>query len=812
MRLITFLISIICGVGLMISAPLSYNGCTPESGSEVTSFEDIVLSFDLSGVIEEYGQDEWGICVNSLYSEMSPERNKIAALYKGSVEDGEFLCYLAETIKATKEEFKVGNEIHLRFPNIEVVPGQLYTIYITYDFFAGRKSDKKSWVTATKYSCFANPLTLTFIGASETKKVLLANEWSIEDNASLDAISSVNVKFNYDVALVGTPTVNLNEGSYTMVSTSDISVDPNDPKSLVINFPETKLYNGHNYNIVLPAGAVCVAGESEIVNEEVSLSVTGSGYRYFGTGRVSPANGSTNILDEIYIPFKFPKIEGADFSYGFVNVSGATYPLKCYKGNVTLEQAKEKNPDHIIIEKDMDNSSLKYGVNFALEAGQEYTFIMDEGAVKAYAIGDPRNSYLKDYISEAVELHYTTPTLESLPELVLPKSDIEEGASLESIETVTLANAYYVYNDTHYVLAVSPDVSYKTSGVLYEVLTDGSEKEIKRFQASKNGKDAIDLQVNEPLYQGKTYRIVIPEGTFIPFQSNFLKQFVGNKEYSITVTGAKSTESASEFTSSLIEGQKLSHVSVVSFYTAGDVKATDNAKLEIRNGEETVASAPVRVAKEEGYTHVYADFSGEGHQPFATEKGVNYSAVLPQGAVAETANENLLNKEYSVPFTGMASDPVYHNVTLSIDNAVAQTSTVEEGKTVSFKLTPVDDLWTVESVSNATLDEASGMYVTEPVKADTEVKATFALVNPVDFDFTTGVREVPAGCAYSVRSEGEMLIIEGVTAGDNIRIYTTGGTLIADKTVPADMSVAAMNLAPGIYIVAINNTTLKIRH
>ena len=115
----------------MISAPLSYNGCTPESGSEVTSFEDIVLSFDLSGVIEEYGQDEWGICVNSLYSEMSPERNKIAALYKGSVEDGEFLCYLAETIKATKEEFKVGNEIHLRFPNIEVVPGQLYTIEFT---------------------------------------------------------------------------------------------------------------------------------------------------------------------------------------------------------------------------------------------------------------------------------------------------------------------------------------------------------------------------------------------------------------------------------------------------------------------------------------------------------------------------------------------------------------------------------------------------------------------------------------------------------------------------------------------------------
>lgn len=812
MRFLSLILCIICGGVLASGAPLSYKGSTPEDGGSVTSFDDIVLHFDLSDIISEYGDADWGICCNAFYHKRKPTEEKSAALYKGTPEDGTFLARLSEIRDVKHSGFQTGGDFHLNFPNIQIESGQTYTLVISYEMYAGRPSIDTSWLTDTKLSFFENPLRITFVGADEVQKVLLANEWSIEDNASLDAISSVCVKFNYDVALVGTPTVNLNEGSYTMVSTSNISVDPNDSKSLVINFPETKLYNGHNYNIVLPAGAVCVAGESETVNEEVSLSVTGTGYRYFGTGRVSPANGSTNILDEIYIPFKFPKIEGSDFSYGFVNVSGATYPLKCYKGNITLEQAKEQNPDHIIIEKDMDNSSLKYGVNFALEARQEYTFIMDEGAVKAYAIGDPRNSYLKDYISEAVELHYTTPTLESLPELVLPKSDIEEGASLESIETVTLANAYYVYNDTQYVLAVSPDVSYKTSGVLYEVLTDGSEKEIKRFQASKNGKDAIDLQVNEPLYQGKTYRIVIPEGTFIPFQSNFLKQFVGNKEYSITVTGAKSTESASEFTSSLIEGQKLSHVSVVSFYTAGDVKATDNAKLEIRNGEETVASAPVRVAKEEGYTHVYADFSGEGHQPFATEKGVNYSAVLPQGAVAETANENLLNKEYSVPFTGMASDPVYHNVTLSIDNAVAQTSTVEEGKTVSFKLTPVDDLWTVESVSNATLDEASGMYVTEPVKADTEVKATFALVNPVDFDFTTGVREVPAGCAYSVRSEGEMLIIQGVTAGDNIRIYTTGGTLIADKTVPADMSVAAMNLASGIYIVAINNTTLKIRH
>lgn len=135
-------------------------------------------------------------------------------------------------------------------------------------------------------------MTITFVcvGGSNAQKILKYESWSFQNinHNHTESISQVSVKFNYEVALVGTPTVNLNEGSYTMVSTSDISVDPNDSKSVVINFPETKLYNGHNYNIVIPAGAICVARESETVNEEVSLSVTGSGYRYFGYRTCQP--------------------------------------------------------------------------------------------------------------------------------------------------------------------------------------------------------------------------------------------------------------------------------------------------------------------------------------------------------------------------------------------------------------------------------------------------------------------------------------------------------------------------------------------
>lgn len=810
MRLLQLLVCIICGGALIQAAPLSYIGSTPANNQNVSSFDDIVLHFDLTEVESEYGEGDWGICCSAIYSSRRPAEAKCATLYKGVVEDNDVIARLSSSRVVSSADFTVGADFHMQFPGVQIETGQIYTLVITYEMYAG-KSGETSWNTETKYSFFDNPLTLTFVGGDEVQKVLLDENWSIEENATLDAISSVNLKFNHEVDIIGTPSVSLNEGSYTMVSTSDVSIDPNDPTSVVINFPETQLYNGHNYNVVLPEGSVCVAGEPEIMNNEVSLSVTGTGYRYFGTGRISPANGSETTLDDIIIPFKFPTVEGSDFSYGFTNITGATYPLKFYTGNVSSEDVKDVVPEHLVTLGSLDNSKLTYKVDFALEAGQEYTLIMDEGTVKAYAIGDPRNSYLKDYISEAVELHYTTPSLESLPELVLPQSDIQDGSSLESVETITLTDAYYEYNDYSYVLGNADADMIKTAGILYEVLVDGSEREVKRFQASKSGQNIV-LHVNESLYDGKRYRIVVPAGTFIPFNSNFLKQFVGNKEYSISVTGAKSTESASEFTSGIVEGQKLSHVGVVSFYTDGEVTAADNAVLEIRNGEKTVASAPVRVAQEDGYSHVYADFADAAHQPFVTESGATYAAVLPQGTVVEAANGVLTNKEHSVSFVGMASEAVYHNVTLSLDNAVAQTSPVEEGKTLSFQLTPADDLWTVESVSNATLDAETGMYVTEPVNADVEVKAVFALVNPVDFDFTVGVEGVAAECSYRVYSEGELLVIEGVTAGDNIRIYTTGGTLMADKSVPSDVNTVSMNLANGIYIVAINGKTLKVQH
>ena len=251
---------------------------------------------------------------------------------------------------------------------------------------------------------------------------------------------------------------------------------------------------------------------------------------------------------------------------------------------------------------------------------------------------------------------------------------------------------------------------------------------------------------------------------------------------------------------------------MVSFYTESGVTPAENASLEIRRDNQTVATSPLRVVQENGYSHIYADFSDADHRAFVTESGISYHAVLPKGTLIDASNTELHNREYSVAFSGLetAATATYHNVTLTIDNAVAQTSEVEEGMTLGYTFTPADELWTLESVDGATLQ--NGEYVTAPVTADTEVKVRFAPARDVDFDFTTAIDGIIEGCSYRIYSDGAHLVIDGVSAGDRIRVYTTGGTLMADKIVPTDMTTARLTLEPGIYIIAINDTTLKVRH
>ena len=199
------------------------------------------------------------------------------------------------------------------------------------------------------------------------------------------------------------------------------------------------------------------------------------------------------------------------------------------------------------------------------------------------------------------------------------------------------------------------------------------------------------------------------------------------------------------------------------------------------------------------------------------EAGKTYTLKVPAGTFAPNAHANLAavaaNDELVYTYIGKAVPATeYVTVTYTIEGVSAMRHEVEKGKAVSFTLTPADELWTVGNVENATLDEGSGKYVTAPLEADHEVKASFALVNPVEFDFTTEVDEIEGELAHSIYSDGNNLVVNGVKGGDRIRVYTTAGALMADKTVPEGMDTASISLDHGVYIVAVNAHVYKARH
>ena len=199
------------------------------------------------------------------------------------------------------------------------------------------------------------------------------------------------------------------------------------------------------------------------------------------------------------------------------------------------------------------------------------------------------------------------------------------------------------------------------------------------------------------------------------------------------------------------------------------------------------------------------------------DAGKEYTLKIPANTFIPNVNENLAavagNDEILITVTGKAVPATeYVTVTYTIEGVSAMRHEVEKGKAVSFTLTPADELWTVGNVENATLDEGSGKYVTAPLEADHEVKASFALVNPVEFDFTTEVDEIEGELAHSIYSDGNNLVVNGVKGGDRIRVYTTAGALMADKTVPEGMDTASISLDHGVYIVAVNAHVYKARH
>ena len=572
-----------------------------------------------------------------------------------------------------------------------------------------------------------------------------------EQFSNLKSVQKVVLSFNEEVTVTPQSVATIVENDNTISTSKALYVSEDNSNSVVVEFEnEIPLYITHEYQLLIPENVIFSANNPSVgIDGAISLAYKGEDYHYLEGGRVYPRNNSElSWISEIRVPF--------NFETGY-NLGHAQATMKLYEGSM------ENTP----VELKCDASSLDNLViapyKFDLKPSTTYYVVLDAGQIFPAENNDWRKT-LKDTTNPEVVLTYTTPAELEVPSKVIVVVDPMEGADNDRLDTVTLnLNDYEFENNTYPVqLAIENPVA---------VFNDGTNDTQLQLTFNANEKKAT-CAVNRPLEAGKTYTLKVPAGTFAPDAHANLATVAANDELVYTFTGKAAP--VAEFVS-------------LSYTVDGEV----TVKTMVEKGK----PVSVSVTAPEGRQIESVTLDGT---PLTGEMDVYTIPALSEDA-------GLLVKLVPVVINR-------HNVTLTIDNAVAQTSTVEEGKTVSFMLTPVDDLWTVESVSNATLDEASGMYVTEPVKADVEVKAVMALAKPVDYDFMSGI-EAPAGCPLKVSSEGDRLIIAGVEPGDNIRIYTVGGSLMANLgAVPEGSSIVSFSLARGVYIIAVNNTTLKVNH
>ncbi|MDE6028337.1 MAG: hypothetical protein K2G23_09715 [Muribaculaceae bacterium] len=521
-------------------------------------------------------------------------------------------------------------------------------------------------------------------------------------------------------------------------------------------------------------------------------------------------------MDEITIPFNFPTAE--DKSYGFVNVDNGNkkWYLHIYEGPTAdgeeiLSVAATKIGD--------DNQSLIFRPDYAFKPQTEYTLVIPEGDVLAYEIGAPRETYLKDYISERVELHYTTPSVDALPAWLPAPVNMKNGDEVTELKYFLIDNPAYEYEGSNYSTISAVNTGAK--GILY-LLTEEGEQEVKIFSIlRKNLTSDSEIgngelsglyyvgEVNETLYEGNEYRIVLPANSYV-VNNAFIGQYVGNPEISVTLKGA--TPTVNDFgLKANIDDRIHSHADVFSFVTESEVKAGEGARMILKDGEENVADAPVYVSREANGHRVYADFGGK-----KLESGKSYDVVLPEGSVFAT-NGIVNNPEIKSAITAIPEAPAapeFVSIALNIDEYASATYRMVKGQESVLNLKAGDD-WKLESLflngEDVTVEvNENGLYTLPALDEDAILDAAYTYAREINYDFETGVgniQDVP----YSISKDGSHVLISGLNGGEQIAIYTVGGMKIASlDAVPADMHEASLALPEGqVYVILINGTSIK---
>lgn len=389
-------VSVVCFIALGISAhavEIKYLGSTPASGSEITSFDDITLHFDISNVANATHIRAIG-CYDPNLEKDDPDLIQLIKLYKGEETTAENLLAV-QSYGESKGTFYIeceGSDFTFNFNDIEVDPGQIYTIVVEYSFYSRTEANKN---VKGEYINFKNdPLILTYTGATNASKVIAIAGSSLSE--PIESLSDVKINLNYPVKLTDNASASILEGDVVVATTTSFSLA--DEQTLNISFPETQLIYNHEYKVQINAGSLALIEDEAVTNKDISVDVAGNSYLYFGA-EVTPAEGEITSFGTVKVKYDFPA------ECGFVWLpTTPVYKLDIYKGSLDGEPVCTVNGALAT-----DGYTLEFPVKAPLDLGCDYYLVIAEDMVKAYIVGAVNYKYKPEYMSERIVRHYTTP-------------------------------------------------------------------------------------------------------------------------------------------------------------------------------------------------------------------------------------------------------------------------------------------------------------------------------------------------------------------------------------------------------------------
>lgn len=789
---------------------MEFKQCVPASGSTISSF-NFELEFDIEKALEAAAQSNPGVNVGMGYTGGAESSSSAgnATLYKGDEISGEIIgTSLNANFTGKADGFVVnGNKVKMIFDeSIPIIANQEYTIKITNKFYL-YKENSAVFISATKHDFHNDPIILKFYGADLGDSKIFVERSNVENGSSVDKLD--NVVFNLSAPFTINPgaEVLIKEGDNVIARTSELKASPADEKNLIADFDNKAiLYLGHNYTVILPAGSVSLASNSNATNLEYSVDVKG--------------------LSNFVIKLASSKVEKDDKG---IPVS-ITFIYELPEGTILSEMTSfsEDAIGHMIyngVNSRFRGSFVENGKGLKWtfrkdywSPDTEYTFCKEANSIY---VCDASGNYLPEFINEVDEVSFTTPSFDAWGyppmEFTAPSIYTEygvevpytDGMKVDNLYSITfwLKDKFYTLDKNRYYLSVNPLLAEDQHLVyFYEVTPDGD-----KFVLSQRLTHVMDMNVtaqygytslNIPLYEGKKYKLVIPKGSFtvLPVGDVTDKSkcnLIKNEEIVLAFEGTTPSKCILE-SCSIPDNSTVSNLYTVCWVFAGNYRLNDkNSAVKCLK---TIPSdfgelpfnteMPAYVSTLQGKTYVYVDFIGRTTgQPTVVNNNTTYVLTIPKGMLINTVNDEIVNDEIVLTFKGgeeeTEPETVWVNMTINGMHTTAHPAV--KGKSYTFSLNPGTD-WKIKSVKNGSTSLAGiasdpknpqmKTFVMTALKGDTNVDAELEYDGQwATEDTTTKVWTIEAN-NIRIYCDNNMIVVDGVTPENTINVYNVAGMFI----------------------------------